>query len=251
MEEIETVVIGAGVVGLAIARALAQAGREVIVLEAESGFGAGISSRNSEVIHAGIYYPRGSLKARLCVEGRRRLYDYCAAHGVATRACGKLIVATTPEEIPALDDLAARARNGVEGLRRISGAEARAMEPALRAEAALWSPGTGIVDAHGFMLALLGDAEAAGAMLALNASVRKIIRAATGLFVDVDGVTPMRLHAREVVNAAGLAAPGLSAGLAPAPPAHFAKGNYFRLRGRAPFSRLVYPAPVVGGSACI
>ncbi|MFV0474111.1 MAG: NAD(P)/FAD-dependent oxidoreductase [Pikeienuella sp.] len=248
MDEVETIVIGAGVIGLALARALARAGREVIVLEAAGAFGEGISSRNSEVIHAGIYYPQGSLRARLCVEGRRRLHEYCAAHGVEARACGKLIVATEAAELPALDAIAAKgALNGVEGLARLSGAEARAMEPALRAEGAIWSPATGIVDSHGLMLSLLGEAEAHGAALALNAPVEAIAPAAGGFTLSIGGAAPMRLRAREVVNAAGLNAPALAKGVAPAPEAHFAKGSYFGLSGRAPFSRLIYPAPVVGG----
>lgn len=248
MDEVETVVIGAGVVGLALARALARSGREVLILEAEPDIGSQISARNSEVIHAGIYYPAGGLKARLCVEGRRRLYEYCAEHGVETRRCGKLIVATEASELPALDALAAKgAANGVEGLRRISGAEARAMEPALRGEGALWSPETGIVDSHGLMLSLLGEAEEAGAMLALRAPVVKLSPASEGFEVETGGADPMRLRAREVVNAAGLGAPGLTGGVTPAPRMWMARGVYFRMSGRAPFSRLIYPAPVVGG----
>ncbi len=248
MDEIETVVIGAGVVGLALAARLAAAGREVVILETEALIGAGISSRNSEVIHAGIYYPPGSLKARLCVEGRRMLYEWCAAHGVEARKLGKLIVATEPEETAKLDALAATAaRNGVEGLRRLSGAEARAMEPALRAEAALLSPETGIVDSHGLMLSLLGAAEAHGAMLALGAPVLSVTAARGGFEVEAGGEAPMRLFAREVANAAGLRAPGLAPAAAPGPKMLMAKGNYFRLQGRAPFSRLIYPAPVTGG----
>lgn len=248
MDEVETVVIGAGVVGLALARELALAGREVVILEAEPEFGSQISARNSEVVHAGIYYPPGGLKARLCVEGRRRLYAYCAARGIDARRCGKLIVAADAGEAAALDALAARAAaNGVEGLRRLSGAEARAMEPALRAEAALWSPETGIVDSHGLMFSLLGDAEGARAMLAFRAPVIGIARAAGGFDLTVGGPDPMRLRAREVLNAAGHGAVALSAGLTPAPRMWMAKGVYFRLRGRAPFSRLIYPAPVVGG----
>ncbi len=247
MDEVETLVIGAGVVGLALAAALAARGREVLICEAEEAFGTGISSRNSEVIHAGIYYPAGSLKARLCVEGRRRLYDWCAAHGVAARKTAKLIVAAEPAELEGLDALAAKAAaNGVEGMRRLSGAEARAMEPALRAEGALLSPETGIVDSHGFMLSLLGAAEERGAMLALGAPVLSLAPREGGFLVEVGGAEPMRLLAREVVNAAGLAAPRLAPG-GSGPPMLMAKGSYFRLEGRAPFSRLIYPAPVVGG----
>lgn len=248
MEEIETVVIGAGVIGLALARELARRGREVLVLEAAEAFGSETSARNSEVIHAGIYYPTGGLKARLCVEGRKRLYDYCARHGVEARPLGKLIVATTEDELPGLDRLAAQASlNGVESLRRLSGAEARAMEPELAAVGALHSPETGIVDSHGLMLSLLGGAEEAGAMLALCAPALSVLPVSDGFEVTVGGDAPMRIRAREVVNAAGHAAPGLSTGVAPAPAARMAKGSYFRLEGRAPFSRLIYPAPVVGG----
>ncbi|MEX2518371.1 MAG: NAD(P)/FAD-dependent oxidoreductase [Paracoccaceae bacterium] len=248
MEEVETVVIGAGVIGLALARELARRGREVLILEASGAFGSETSSRNSEVIHAGIYYPTGSLKARLCVEGRKRLYEYCATRGLEARPLGKLIVATTEEELAGVGRLAAQAAlNGVERLRRLSGAEARAMEPELAAVGALHSPETGIVDCHGLMLSLLGEAETAGAMLALRAPAQSIHPCPRGFEVAVGGEAPMRIRAREVVNASGHAAPGLSAGVAPAPKAWMAKGNYFRLEGRAPFSRLIYPAPVVGG----
>lgn len=246
MDEVETLVIGAGAVGLALAAALAASGREVLILEAAGLIGSGISSRNSEVIHAGIYYPTGSLKARLCVEGRRRLYAWCAAHGVPARKIGKLIVAAEPAELEGLDALAAKAAaNGVEGMRRLSGAEARAMEPELRAEGALLSPETGIVDSHALMLSLLGAAEERGAMLALNAPVLSVTPEGAGFTVAAGGAAPTAFRAREVVNAAGLAAPGLAPG--GGPPMLMAKGSYFRLEGRAPFSRLIYPAPVVGG----
>lgn len=253
MERVDCIVVGAGVVGLAVARALAQAGREVIVLEAEYAIGTGISSRNSEVIHAGIYYKRDSLMARFCVVGRRALYAFCAEHGVAHRRCGKLIVATDAAETEALAGIRARAEaNGVEGMRALAEAEARALEPALACQAALLSPETGIIDSHGFMLALQGDAEAAGAMLAFHALVEHGALADDGVVLDVGGAEPMRLHARLVVNAAGLGAIPLAraiAGLDPAqvPPAHYAKGNYYALTGRAPFSRLIYPVPVPGG----
>lgn len=248
MEEVETLVIGAGVIGLAIARALARAGRDVLIVEAADAFGTETSARNSEVIHAGIYYPTGSLKARFCVEGRRALYAYCDGRSIDARRCGKLIVATSEAETPSLDALFAKARaNGVEGIERISGADARAMEPALSAVAALWSPLTGVLDSHGFMLSLLGDAEAAGAMLALNAPVASITSAANGFTVEIGGAAPMSIRAREVVNAAGHGAPALSAEIAPPPRTWAAKGVYFKLEGRAPFSRLIYPAPVDGG----
>jgi L-2-hydroxyglutarate oxidase LhgO len=253
MEDVDAVVIGAGVVGLAVARALAQAGREVLILEAEHAFGTGTSSRNSEVIHAGIYYPTGSLRARLCVRGKQLLYDFCASHGVAHQRCGKLIVAATADELPALDRLLATAHaNGVPDLQRLTAAEAQALEPALHCVGALLSPSTGIIDSHGLMLALLGDAEAAGAMLALCAPVLAGRCTPQGIELDVGGDEPMQLRARTVVNSASLQAPALarrfcggSSGLDAAhiPRDHLAKGCYFTLPGRAPFSRLVYPAP--------
>jgi len=251
VEQVDAVVVGAGVVGLAVARALALAGREVIVLEAETAFGTGISSRNSEVIHAGIYYPTGSLRATLCVQGNRLLYDYCASHGVAHQRCGKLIVATSVDEMAALDRLRGTAiANGVSDLQPLSAAQAIAMEPALHCVGALLSPSTGIVDSHGLMLALLGDAERAGAMLALGSQVQggRITPQGIELDVHIADADPMTLRAACVVNSAGLDAPALAralAGLAPAqvPREHLAKGCYFTLSGRAPFSRLVYPAP--------
>lgn len=249
MDTVDAVVIGAGVVGLAVARALALAGREVIVLDAENAFGTGTSSRNSEVIHAGLYYPTGSLRARLCVRGKQLLYDYCASHGVAHQRCGKLIVASQADELPALDRLQATAlANGVHDLQRLGAAEALALEPALRCAGALLSPSTGIIDSHGLMLALLGDAERRGAVLALCAPVLGGRVVDAGLELDVGGASPMALRARTVVNSASLQAPALArlfAGLDArhVPQDHLAKGCYFTLSGRAPFSRLVYPAP--------
>ena len=254
METVDAVVVGAGVVGLAVARALALAGRETLLVERESAIGTGISSRNSEVIHAGLYYPRGSLKARLCVAGRARLYAYCASHGVAHRRCGKLVVATAPEQLAGLAELAGRARaNGVDELRVLDAAEARALEPALACHGALLSPSTGIVDSHGLMLALQGDFERAGGALVLRSPVRAIRCGAGGHEVDVGGAEPVTLRARAVVNAAGLHAPALARamqGLAArwVPAARYCKGNYFALgAGRAPFTRLVYPLPRDGG----
>jgi L-2-hydroxyglutarate oxidase LhgO len=249
METVDTVVIGAGVVGLAVARALALAGREVIVLEADTAFGTGTSSRNSEVIHAGLYYPTGSLRAQLCVRGKRLLYDYCASHGVAHQRCGKLIVASQQDELPALDRLqATAAANGVPDLQRLSADQALALEPALRCVGALLSPSTGIIDSHGLMLALLGDAERAGAMLALCSPVLGGRVSGDGLELDVGGDAPMTLRTRAVVNSAGLQAPAVARALAGlharhVPADHLAKGCYFTLSGRPPFSRLVYPAP--------
>ena len=250
----DAVVVGAGVIGLAVARALAACGREVVVLEQADAIGSGISSRNSEVIHAGIYYAGGSLMARLCVAGRRMLYDFCVSHGVGHRRCGKLIVACDEAETGRLDSIAARAwDNGVDDLRILSAAEARALEPNLSATGALLSPSTGIVDSHGLMLALLGDAEDRGAALALNTPVERVGRAPDGrLSVVTAGAAPMRLDCRLLVNAAGLGACALARRIEamPAekvPPAYYAKGSYYSLGGRAPFSRLIYPVPVPGG----
>lgn len=252
VDSVDAVVIGAGVVGLAVGRALAQRGLETVVLEREDAIGTGISSRNSEVIHAGLYYTAGSLKARLCVAGREQLYAYCASHGVAHRRCGKLVVATSAEQAEALPALARRARaNGVTDLALLSAAEATALEPALRCDAALLSPASGIVDSHALMLALQGDIEGAGGAVVVRAPVERVRcgeRATQRHRVEVGGAEPTVLGARLVVNAAGLHAPALAArfdGLAPSrvPHARFSKGCYFALAGRAPFRRLVYPMP--------
>ena len=253
VEQVDAVVVGAGVVGLAVARALALAGREVLVLDAAEGIGTETSSRNSEVIHAGIYYPAGSLMARACVEGKHRLYRYCAERGVPHSNCGKLIVATTEEEAGKLEGIRQRAAaNGVPELRLLSRAEAQAMEPALQCTAALHSTTTGIVDSHAYMLALQGDAENAGAVFAFHAPVTRGRATEDGIEIEVGGAEPMALSARLLVNAAGLHAPRLAraiAGMPEAmvPQAYYAKGNYFTLAGRSPFSRLIYPVPVPGG----
>ena len=253
MERVDCVVIGAGVVGLAVARAMALAGREVLVLEAESAIGTGTSSRNSEVIHAGIYYPQGSLKARLCVAGRDALYAFCESHGVPYRRCGKLIVATDESQLAGLEALQAHAvANGVDDLQRLDGNEVKALEPQLNAVAGLLSPSTGIVDSHALMLALQGDAEAAGALLALRAPVAAIEVTAAGLRVEVGGDEPMTLLATSVINCAGHTAPLVAAhtrGLAAesVPPRYFAKGSYFSLATATPFRHLVYPLPEPGG----
>jgi L-2-hydroxyglutarate oxidase LhgO len=253
-DRFECVVVGAGVVGLAVARGLAQAGREVLVLEAAATHGAGISARNSEVIHAGLYYSPSSLKARLCVAGRRALYAFCAARGVATMACGKLVVATAADEEPLLADLAARAaQNGVEGLRLLSGAEARALEPSLHCTAALLSPATGILDSHAYMLALRGDAEAAGAVFAFRAPATEIVCESDGFAVRTGGEAPALVWCDRLVNAAGLGAVALAhatIGLAPerVPPSYLSKGSYFTLAGRTPFRHLIYPLPIQGGA---
>ena len=256
-EQVDTVVIGAGVVGLAVARALALAGREVMVLEAESAFGTMTSARNSEVIHAGIYYPAGSLKSRLCVQGRQMLYAYCGERGIAHRRCGKLIVACNDAQVRELRAIEARAvANGVTDLRWLPRAEAQALEPQLSCQAALLSPSTGIVDSHGLMLSLLGDVENAGGVLAVNSKVNWLAaQAGSALAAIKIGVSDpgqsgdeLVLQARQVVNAAGLGAIALAhrtQGLAPEHrppmPTHWAKGNYFTLGGRAPFAHLIYP----------
>jgi L-2-hydroxyglutarate oxidase LhgO len=253
MDRVDCVVIGAGVVGLALARHLAQQRREVVVLEAEERIGTGISSRNSEVLHAGLYYPTGSLKARLCVAGQRTLYDYCGAHGIAHRRCGKLIVASDESQIEALGRLWARAEaNGVEDLDWLDPAEVRHLEPGLRCMAALLSPGTGIVDSHGVMRHLRWEAEAAGASVVLKSPVLGGRQRADGLEVQVGGAEPMTLLSGRVFNCAGLGAQAVAAAfegirLGAIPPLHLAKGNYYGLAGAAPFSRLVYPVPSEGG----
>jgi len=251
MEEIDCAVIGAGVVGLAAARALALAGREVLVLESEGAIGTGTSSRNSEVIHAGIYYPQGSLKAKLCVEGKELLYAYAAERGVPHRRCGKLIVATSPGQADQLDAIRVKAAaNGVGDLAMLTAQQAGALEPQLHCVAALHSPSTGIVDSHALMLSLLGDLENAGGMLALKSSITRAECGAGAVVLIAEDGTALRC--RSVVNAAGLGAPALARcfeGLPPSavPVEHFAKGNYFTLSGRAPFGRLVYPVPEPGG----
>jgi L-2-hydroxyglutarate oxidase LhgO len=253
MDTVDCVVVGSGAVGLAIARALAQAGRDVIILEAAEAIGTGISSRNSEVIHAGIYYPKDSLMARFCVAGRHALYRFCADHGVPYRRCGKLIVATNEAEAGKLASIEARARaNGVDDLRFLSAAEAQALEPALASRGALLSPSTGIVDSHHFMLALLGDAEAAGASLALNAPFVAGRAGREGIELDVGGDEPMTLACHTLVNAAGLEAPLIARNITgmpqeAVPTRYFAKGNYFTLSMRSPFSHLIYPVPEPGG----
>jgi L-2-hydroxyglutarate oxidase LhgO len=253
MESVECLVVGAGVVGLAVARALARDGREVIVVESESGIGEGVSSRNSEVIHAGIYYPTGLNKTRLCVEGKAKLYAFCQEFGVPHKRCGKLLVAVNAGEVDKLAALKAQAEaNGVADLTWLSGKETRSLEPALVAERALLSPSTGIIDSHAFMLALRGDAEAHGAMIAFETPVLNGRVAERGLIIETGGPAPMRIAAGIVVNAAGLGAQAIARSITgmPAeriPLLHLAKGNYFSLSGRSPFSRLIYPMPTPGG----
>jgi L-2-hydroxyglutarate oxidase LhgO len=251
LDRAEVAVVGAGVVGLAVARALAREGREVLLLEAARACGTGASSRNSEVIHAGLYYPAASLKARLCVEGRLRLYDYCARRGIAHRRCGKLIVAASADEVPELERIAAAARaNGVE-IHGLDASGAAALEPQLRCASALLSPQTGIVDTHGYLMALLADAERSGATCAYSTRVTYMRLDPDGVSIAVNGGPPS-LHASLVVNSAGLDAPALARateGLDPTliPPSRLAKGSYFALAGRAPFTRLIYPAPPADG----
>ena len=251
MEKLDAVVIGAGVVGLAVARALAMAGREVVILEAEDAIGTHTSSRNSEVIHAGIYYPKGSLKARTCVAGRELLYEYCVSHGVPHRRSGKLIVATDKNQISELEQIQKRAHaNGVTDVVWLTRAQALALEPALACVAALYSPSTGIIDSHALMLAYLGDAQAHGAMLALKSPLERVLMRNDFFEIHVAGSEPVA--ARIVVNSAGLRAPTVARMIEGFPEKHvprelYAKGNYYSLTRRAPFSRLVYPVPEPGG----
>ncbi len=253
MADFDATIVGAGAVGLACAYALAGAGRNVLVLEREGRIGAGISSRNSEVIHAGLHYPTGSLKARLCVEGRRALYRFLEAHAVAYERCGKLIVATDESEIAAVEALAKQGEvNGVEGLALLSGAEARALEPQLRAVAALSSAESGVLDTHGYMLALQGEIEAHGGAMALGAPFLGAAPDPEGYAIHVGGAEETRLTTRALVIAAGLGAQACAALIEGFPPAriprlHYGKGSYFTLSGaKAPFARLIYPPPIPG-----
>lgn len=246
-ERVDAVVIGAGVIGLAVARALALAGRDVIVLERNDAFGAETSARNSEVIHAGIYYRPGGLRARLCVEGKKKLYAYCAERSVNCLNCEKLIVAVSDAETPKLHSIKANAAaNGVNDLTLVSMDEAQRLEPGLRCRAALRSPSTGIVDSHGLMLSMLGDLENAGGVLSLLSPVIGGRMVDDGVEIDVGGAGTMTLVARLVVNSAGLWAEQVArsiAGLDPKfiPALRPAKGQYFTFSGKAPFSRLIYP----------
>ncbi|WP_046021486.1 NAD(P)/FAD-dependent oxidoreductase [Magnetospira sp. QH-2] len=255
-EPLDCAVIGAGVVGLAVARALALAGREVVVLERADAIGTQTSARNSEVIHAGIYYPEGSLKGSLCLRGKALLYDYLERHGLDHRRCGKLVVATTAEEEPILDQVLSKAAaNGCTDLQWLSQKEALAREPNLRCLAALWSPSTGIFDTHGYMLALHGDLESAGGAIALGSPVDSGRITEDGILLRVGGRDPMELLCRSVVNAAGLWAQPTAAALEGMPPEHippryFCKGNYFSLAGKAPFESLVYPVPGAASLGC-
>ncbi len=254
MDHIECVVIGAGVVGLAAARALAQSGREVLVLESANGIGTGASSRNSEVVHAGIYYPAGSLKARFCVQGKHMLYAYCAERGIPHSRLGKLIVAADPAEVPVLDSIRKKAAiNGVDDLQHLSEQDARRLEPALHVAAALLSPSTGIVDSHALMLAYQGDLEHAGGSVAIHAPVLSgSVQPGGGFVLQIGGDEPMELGCEVLVNAVGLHAPDVARQIGGVPPetipqAHLCKGSYYSLLGRAPFTRLIYPVPEKAG----
>ena len=245
-DRLDCLVIGAGAVGLAVARELALQGREAVVAERGEVIGGESSSRNSEVIHAGIYYPRGSLKARLCVAGKALLYDYCAAHQVAHRRCGKIIVATGEAQLETLRGYGASAlANGAGALEWLDGDAVRRLEPEVEALAGVHSPSTGIIDSHGFMLSLLGELESLGGALALNAEVTRIERHGSRLRAVAGGY---ELDANWVVNSAGLEAPNIARMLAPdAPAAHYARGRYYAYSGPSPFSRLVYPVAEPGG----
>ncbi len=253
MESVDCLVVGAGVVGLAAARALARAGREVIVVESQECIGSGISSRNSEVIHAGIYYPTGLDKTRWCVDGKAMLYEYCQEYHVPHRRCGKLLVAVSEAEIDKLSAIKAQAEaNGVMDLVWLSGEEARALEPALAVRRALLSPSTGIIDSHALMHALRGDAERYGAMVALETPVLSGRVDDVGIIVETGGASPTRIAANAVVNAAGLGSHAFARSIIgmPAnkiPPLHLAKGNYFALTTQSPFTRMIYPIPTPGG----
>jgi L-2-hydroxyglutarate oxidase LhgO len=249
----QVLVVGAGVVGLAIARAAALKGHEVIVAEETRGIGNGVSSRNSEVIHGGMYYPTGSLRALHCPRGRRMMYAFCASHGVPHRKCGKLIVATEDAEVGKMEAILKQGEaNGVEGFTMIDGAAARAMEPALNCVAALHSPETGIVDSHAFMRALQGDLEDRGGAIAFNTRIERLIHSQAGWLVRYSGSDQGELAVDAVINSAGLGAQALARHTEDYPPERvprlvLARGNYFGYAGRPAFSHLIYPAPRIDG----
>jgi L-2-hydroxyglutarate oxidase LhgO len=250
---VQVLVVGAGVIGLAVARAAALAGHEVIVAEAADGIGTGISSRNSEVIHAGLYYPTGSLRAHHCVRGRRMLYEYCASHGLHYNKCGKLLVATNAQELTKVEAIRAQGdANGVEGLEMIGGNAARALEPEVWCIAALLSPESGIIDGHGLMLALRGDLEDHCGMIAFETPIERMESVAGQWRVHFGGAEPGHLDVDAVVNCAGLGAQALARRIEGYPAEQIprlvlAKGNYFAYAGRPVFKRLIYPTPVDGG----
>ena len=257
MDRVDCVVIGAGVIGLAVAREMALQGRETILLERESAFGTISSARNSEVIHAGIYYPKDSLKARLCVEGNRMLYEYCRTHHVATQPYGKLIVASDDSQLDDLQAILYKAQqNNVPEIKMLTGEQAKSMEPELQCSAALLSASTGIVDSHGFMLSLLGGFEDAGGMIAYQSPLISAkpmgSKAQDGFELEIGGSDAMKIQTKLLINCAGMSAPAIAKkieGLAQEqiPKAYFAKGNYFSLSGKSPFKHLIYPIPEPGG----
>jgi L-2-hydroxyglutarate oxidase LhgO len=251
VDEVQAVVVGGGVIGLAVARALAAAGQETLILERCAAPGSGASSRNSEVIHAGIYYRPGSLKARLCVSGREQLYALCRERAIGHRRCGKLVVASDAAQLPALGSLRQRAADNGVALEWLEARTAQALEPQLRCHAALHSPSSGILDAHAYLLTLLADAEAHGAVLAYASEVTALVPQQRGVALGINGAAPA-LSARLVVNCAGIDAPQLAHRIVGFPPQHIptgylAKGSYFSLRGQSPFARLIYPLPEPGG----
>lgn len=244
MDKVECIVVGAGVIGLACARALAEAGREVIVVERNDLIGAETSSRNSEVVHAGIYYPSGSLKAKLCVAGKHKLYDYCDRRSIPHRRCGKIIVATGSAQIEVLEGYQRQAESNGVALSWMDEDAVHALEPQVSAVAGLLSETTGIVDSHALMLSFQGDLEAAGGMIAFNAEVRRL-QAGAGIIVATDSLT---LKCDWLINCGGLQAPDLARQLvADAPQAYYARGHYFAYGGKPPFSHLVYPVAEPGG----
>lgn len=256
MDRVDCVVVGAGVVGLAVSRNLAMQGFETILLERESAFGTISSARNSEVIHAGIYYPKGSLKAKFCVTGNQMLYEYAKSHQVQFNPCGKLIVATHPNQDADLEEILQKAtNNGVPRMSRLTKEQVLAMEPNLNASSALLSESTGVIDSHGYMLSLLGGFEDAGGMIAYQSPLIKAIPiqdGKNGYRIEVGGAEPFELETKYLINCAGLSAPAIAQrvdGLHDQfiPKAYFAKGNYFSLSGKSPFSRLIYPVPEPGG----
>lgn len=249
MIETDTLIIGAGAIGLACAAALARAGQEVLILEAESRVGSVTSARSSEVMHAGLYYPTGSWRARLCVRGRALLQNFCETHAIPHRLCGKLVVAQTDADVVRLQNLLSQSQaNGVTDVRWLTADQAQSLEPALRCQAALLSPSTGIFDSHAFMQALLAEAEAHGATAVMRTPVQGGQSLAQGgWLVQVGGTMPCTVRARHVINAAGLAACAVARSLgvpsAAIPPAFYAQGAYFGFQGRVPFSHLIYPVP--------
>jgi len=253
VNKVECAVVGAGVIGLAVARALALQGREVVILESENAIGTGISSRNSEVIHAGIYYPKDSLKARLCVRGKELLYSYCSKHGIAHKQCGKLIVATNDYQVPTLEEIEEKAcNNGVLDMEWLNRAQVHKLEPNINGLAALHSPSTGLIDTHGLMLAYLGEAEERGAMIAFNSPVIKGVITNDGIRLGVGGNHPTELMCDTVINTGGLNSQTIAASIDGFPSCHipetfYAKGNYFVLTGHSPFKRLIYPVPDEAG----